>query len=253
LKLDGDDRISAFIEKPQDHAVLGTYVSRDDQVLPYLGSMGIYVFKLAVLVDLLNSGLDDFGGDVIPAAIESLQVYGYTFQGYWQDIGTMHAFYEANLALTQSQPPFHFDDPVAPIFTRPRFLPGSRIYNVSLDRVTLADGCIIEGAEIQRSVIGIRSVIGEDVILRDSVMMGADYYEQESDDVPKGAPAMGLGRGSRIQGAIIDKNARIGAGVVIEPFPQGIDIDEPSWSVHDGIVIVPKNAILEQGMVIKPT
>jgi glucose-1-phosphate adenylyltransferase len=141
---------------------------------------------------------------------------------------------------------------VAPIYTRPRFLPGSRIYDVALDQVTLADGCIIEGAEIQRSVIGIRSVIGDNVILRDCFMMGADYYEEEAEDVPANSPPIGIGRGARIDGAIIDKNARIGAGVVIEPFPEGIDIDEDSWSVHDGIVIIPKNAVIQEGTVIRP-
>jgi glucose-1-phosphate adenylyltransferase len=214
--------------------------------------MGIYAFKLPVLIELLNATLDDFGSDVIPAAIESHRVYGYTFEGYWQDIGTIQAFYEANLALTQAEPPFHFHDPVAPIFTRPRFLPASRIYDVSLDQVTLADGCIVEGAEIQRSVVGVRSVIGEDVILRESVMMGADYYEGSVSKLGAGIPPIGIGPGARIQGAIIDKNARIGAGVVIEPFPQGLDIDEESWSVHDGIVIIPKDAILREGTVIRP-
>lgn len=252
LKLASDGRITNFIEKPKDASVLDPFVSRADPGQPYLGSMGIYAFKLPVLIELLNATLDDFGSDVIPAAIESHHVYGYTFEGYWQDIGTIQAFYEANLALTQAEPPFHFHDPVAPIFTRPRFLPASRIYDVSLDQVTLADGCIVEGAEIQRSVVGVRSVIGEDVILRESVMMGADYYEGPVSKLGAGIPPIGIGPGARIQGAIIDKNARIGAGVVIEPFPKGLDIDEESWSVHDGIVIIPKDAILAEGTVIRP-
>lgn len=252
LKLASDGAITDFIEKPAEAEAVAPFISRDDPGEPYLGSMGIYAFKLPVLIELLGSNLDDFGSDVIPAAIQSHRVYGYTFNGYWQDIGTIQAFYEANLALTQVEPPFHFDDPLAPIFTRPRFLPGTRIYDVRLDRVTLADGCVIEGAEIERSVIGLRSIIGEDVILRDSVMMGADYYEEKSENPPAGAPPIGLGKGARIQGAIIDKNARIGPGVVIEPFPAGVDIDEDSWSVHDGIVIIPKDAVLKEGMVIGP-
>jgi glucose-1-phosphate adenylyltransferase len=252
LKLATDGRITDFIEKPKETEALAAFISRDDPGKPYLGSMGIYAFKLSVLIDLLNSDHDDFGGDVIPAAIASRPVYGHIFEGYWEDIGTIQAFYEANLTLTQTEPPFHFHDPVAPIYTRPRFLPGSRIYDVALDQVTLADGCIIEGAEIQRSVIGIRSVIGDNVILRDCFMMGADYYEEEAEDVPANSPPIGIGRGARIDGAIIDKNARIGAGVVIEPFPEGIDIDEDSWSVHDGIVIIPKNAVIQEGTVIRP-
>jgi len=252
LKLAADDRISDFIEKPKEPEPLKNFVSREDRAQPYLGSMGIYIFKMQVLIELLDSDHDDFGGEMIPAAIASRHVYGYTFHGYWEDIGTIRTFYEANLALTQTEPPFHFHDPVAPIYTRPRFLPGTRIYDVGLDQVTLADGCIIEGAEIQHSVIGIRSVIGEDVILRNSVIMGADYYEEEHARVAQGIPSIGIGRGARIQGAIIDKNARIGSGVVIEPFPEEVAVDKESYSVRDGIVIIPKDAILEQGTVIKP-
>ncbi len=252
LRLDKQGRITNFIEKPQDLQALGEFKSHNDDEQPYLGSMGIYAFKLPVLIELLQAQHDDFGGDVLPAVINTHRVFGFTFEGYWEDIGTIEAFYQANLALTQTHPPFHFHDPAAPIFTRPRFLPGSRIYDVSLDRVTLADGCIIGGAEIQRSVIGIRSLIGDDVILRDCIMMGADYYEAEAEDVPEGTPAMGIGRGTRIQGAIIDKNARIGEGVLIEPFPYGIDHDEEAWSVHDGVVIIPKEAVLPSGTVIRP-
>lgn len=252
LKMDINGRISDFIEKPKDHEERQAYKSRDDAEQPYLGSMGIYAFKLSVLIDLLDSAHDDFGSDVIPAAIQAQHVFGYTFEGYWEDIGTIKAFYQANKALTQANPPFHFHDPDAPVYTRPRFLPGSRIYDVSLDQVTLADGCIIEGAEIQRSVIGIRSIIGDDVILRDCIMMGADFYEEEAEHVPPNAPPIGIGRGSRIDGAIIDKNARIGEGVVIEPFPEGIARDEEAWSVHDGVVIIPKNAVLRDGTVIRP-
>jgi glucose-1-phosphate adenylyltransferase len=251
LKLRDNARITDFIEKPKDNKALAAYVCIDDPEKPYLGSMGIYAFKLPVLVDLLSAAHDDFGSDVIPSAIASRRVYGHIFEGYWEDIGTIQAFYEANISLTQTEPPFHFDDPVAPIYTRPRFLPGSRIYDVVLDRATLADGCIIEGAEIQRSVIGIRSIIGDDVVLRDCIMMGADYYE-EAEESRIGSPPIGIGRGARIQGAIIDKNARIGGGVIIEPFPTGIDVDEDTWSVHDGIVIVPKNAVIPEGMVIRP-
>ncbi len=182
----------------------------------------------------------------------SHRVVGYSFDGYWEDIGTIGTFYHANLALTEPSPPFSFHDPVNPIYTRPRFLPGSRIYGVNLDRVKLADGCVIEGAEIQNAVIGIRSIIGEDVILRHSIMMGADYYEGESKASAAGAPPMGIGRGSRIEGAIIDKNARIGQGVVIEPHHGQPDIDTEAWSIRDGIVVIPKHAVLPDGTQITP-
>jgi len=252
LKLARDGKISAFAEKPRDPQVLADFVSRPDQRHPYMGSMGIYLFRIDVLSELLESSHDDFGSHVLPAAIRSHRVFGFGFDGYWEDIGTIRAFYRANLALTQVSPPFSFDDPVRPTYTRPRFLPGSRIYNVELDRVLMADGCIVQGAHIESTVVGIRSVIADDVHIMDSVLMGADFYEAEAEDRPVGSPPLGIGHGTRIRGAIIDKNAAIGAGVRIEPFPEGVDLDHEDWSVRDGIVVVPKNAILPDGMVIAP-
>jgi glucose-1-phosphate adenylyltransferase len=252
LKMEPAGRITDFIEKPQKADVLAGFASRDDAERPFLGSMGIYLFKTSVLVDLLNSDLDDFGRDVLPAAIRTNRVFGYGFDGYWEDIGTMRTFYDANLGLTKPNPPFSFHDPVRPVYTHPRFLPGSRIYDVQLDNVLLADGSIVEGAEIHSSIIGVRSVIGEDVLIRETVIMGADYYEEELRGVPGGLPPMGIGRGTRICGAIIDKNARIGPNVRIECFPRGTDLDEDQWTVRDGIVVVPKNSVIPAGTVIAP-
>lgn len=252
LKQDRKGQITAFVEKPQtDRALEGYSLETGGEEL-YSGSMGIYLFRTEVLIDLLSSPLDDFGGDVIPAAIDSHKVIASSFDGYWEDIGTMRAFYEANLLLTQPNAPFRFHDPVSPIYTHPRFLPGSRIYDVRLDRVLLSDGCIVEGADLRHAVIGIRSVIGEDVVIEDTVIMGADYYEEEATGQgPKSIP-MGIGRGSRISGAIIDKNARIGEGARIEPFPRGTEMDEEGWSVRDGIVVVPKSTVIPSGLVIAP-
>ncbi|OGO08720.1 MAG: glucose-1-phosphate adenylyltransferase [Chloroflexi bacterium RBG_13_66_10] len=252
LKMAPDGRLTAFAEKPSLAEARAGFVSRDDPSHPFLGSMGIYLFKTRVLVDLLGADLDDFGSDVIPTAIRTHRVYGYSFGGYWEDIGTMRSFYEANLALAQPHPPFSFHDPVRPIYTHMRFLPGSRIYDVRLDRVLLADGCVVEGAEIRNSIIGLRSTVGDDVVIEDSVVMGADYYESEEQTADGGVPPMGVGRGSRIRGAIIDKNARLGPNVRIEPFPRGTDIDHEAWTVRDGIVVVPKNAALPAGTVIAP-
>ena len=252
LKQDRAGRITAFVEKPQTDKDLEGYALEAGAEERYPGSMGIYLFRTQVLIELLSSPHDDFGGDVIPAAIDSHKVYACSYDGYWQDIGTMRAFYEANLLLTQPDAPFRFHDPDRPIYTHPRFLPGSRIYDVRLDRVLLADGCIVEGADLSRCVIGIRSVIGEDVVIQDTVIMGADYYEEEARNMGQNAIPMGVGRGSRLSGAIIDKNARIGEGVRIEPFPLGTEIDEENWSVRDGIVVVPKSATLPSGMVIAP-
>ncbi len=252
LKQAADGRITDFVEKPQHAEQRAGFEGGDNPRLPYLGSMGIYLFKLPVLFQVLDSAYDDFGSDIIPAAIHSKRVYGYRFQGYWEDIGTIRSFYEANLALTEPKPPFEFHDPERPIYTHPRFLPGSRVYDVQLDRVLLADGCVVEGAEIHRAIVGVRSIIGDDVVIRDTIIMGADYYAGEERRPVPGAPPMGIGRGARISGAIIDKNARIGDGVRIEPFPRGTDHDEENWSVKDGIVVVPKSAVLPSGTVIGP-
>jgi glucose-1-phosphate adenylyltransferase len=252
LKLAKDGQIIAFVEKPQDEEALSDFMSRDDPSLPFLGSMGIYLFRTEVLLELLDSAHDDFGSDVIPAAIDSHRVVGYSFDGYWEDIGTIRAFYEANLSLAKPNPPFSFHDPAYPIYTRPRFLPGCRIYDVKLDHVKLAEGSIVEGAEIRNSVVGIRTIIQEDVIIRDTVIMGADYYEAQARHKPPGAPPIGIGRGSMIQGAILDKNARIGSHVRIEAFPRGVDLDEETWTVRDGVVVIPKNTVIPDGTVIAP-
>ncbi len=252
LKLGADGRIRSFVEKPQTPQALQGFVSRDDPAKPYVGSMGIYIFRAEVLSELMAGPYTDFGGDVIPAAIQSHRVFGFPFDGYWADIGTIRAFYDANLALAQPHPLFSFEDVSGPVFTRPRFLPGSRIYDVKLDRVLLADGCVVQGAEIRSSVVGLRSQIGDDVVIRDTVLMGADYYEGQGAGRPGNTPPMGIGRGCRIEGAIIDKNARIGENVRIEPFPRGVDLDDENWTVRDGIVVIPKDAVLPAGSVIAP-
>ena len=252
LRLADDGRITAFAEKPQDESVLAGMVSRDDTAQPYLGSMGIYVFRRQALLDMLEAPHDDFGRDVLPAAIHSHRVFGYVFDGYWEDIGDIRSFYEANLALVRPDPPFAFHDPERPIYTRPRLLAASRIYDVRLDQVLLADGCIVQGADITRTVVGIRSIIGDGAHLKDTIVMGADFYEPEERFPPAAGPPIGIGEGCSIRGAIIDKNARIGPAVRIEPFPRGTTLDSERWSVRDGIVVVPKNAILPGGTRIGP-
>jgi glucose-1-phosphate adenylyltransferase len=247
-----DGRITDFAEKPQDPALLAGLVSRDDAQLPYVGSMGIYVFRKRALMELLQAPHDDFGRDVLPAAIHSHRVFGYVFSDYWEDIGDIRSFYEANLALVRPDPPFSFHDPERPIYTRPRLLAASRIYDVRLDRVLLADGCIVQGADITHTVVGIRSVIGDGVRLKDSIVMGADFYEPEERFPPAAGPPIGIGEGCQIAGAIIDKNARIGPGVRIEPFPAGVTHDADRCSVRGWIVVVPKNAILPAGTHIGP-
>ena len=250
LKRGGENRITDFVEKPKDPAVLETFVSREDQERPFLCSMGIYLFNTENLIELLldNPGFDDFGGDIIPYAIKNCSVYGFDFDGYWRDIGTIRSFYETNLELTTSQPPFNFYDSENPIYTHSRFLPGSTVEDSRLENVLLAEGCQIQKSDITHSVIGLRSVIAAGARIKDSVLMGADYYAAE---IPS-TPPIGIGPNCTIEGAIIDKNARLGSDVVIQPFPRGTDISEENWVVQDGIVVIPKDAVILPGTHIEP-
>lgn len=252
LKRNSYFRITDFAEKPKDPEVLANLVSRDDPAMPYLGSMGIYLFNQKTLVDILKADnsehqLDDFGSDIIPHFIrEGAKVFGYDFTGYWRDIGTIRSFYEANLELTEAEPAFNLFDPINPIFTRARFLPGSILNACKLTNVLLAEGCYIQQAEIDHSVIGLRSQIKAGTYIKDTVMMGGDYYDSRH-----GFP-IGIGENCMIEGAIIDKNAMIGDNVVIRPFPPDVDLDHDLYTVRNGIVVIPKNRVVPSGTVIGP-
>jgi glucose-1-phosphate adenylyltransferase len=251
LKSDKTQVITDFVEKPKDTAVQKSFISRDDPQKPLLGSMGIYLFKTEVLDKLLRElDVDDFGKEVIPSAIHSHRVVGYEFEGYWEDIGTMRAFYDANLDLTRPSPPFSFYDVNHPIYTHARFLPGSIISGAQLEDVSLSDGCYIGKAEISSSIIGLRSQIQDGAIIKNTVIMGADYYEEENSSNLN--PPIGIGENSRIEGAIIDKNARIGSDVIIKSFPPGTEEDHNNWSIRDGIVVIPKSVVIPKGTVITP-
>jgi glucose-1-phosphate adenylyltransferase len=231
---------------------LAQLVSRDDPLRPYLGSMGIYLFKTPILVDLLaNSTDDDFGGEIIPKAIRTRTVYGFDFDDYWEDIGTIRSFYDTNLKLTHPDSPFDFHDPARPIYTRARFLPGSIIDGATMHSVLVTEGCRIYRAEIRNSIVGLRSYVSNGVQMSDTVMMGNDYYDPLNEPLPGGIP-LGIGPDCHIQGAILDKNVRIGADVIIKPFPLGTELDHEDWVVRDGIVVIPKNTVLPVGTVIGP-
>jgi len=252
LKRTPDGRIVDFVEKPKDPAVLTGLVSRDDPARPFLGSMGIYMFKTKVLVNLLTTTTDDdFGGEVIPSAIKSHDVFGFDFDGYWEDIGTIRSFYETNLALSRSDSPFNLHDPARPIYTRPRHLPSSIIDGATLNNVLLSDGCHIGHATVRDSVIGLRGFIADDVQMSDTIMMGSDFYDPTGFAPPGGVP-LGIGKGCSIEGAILDKNARLGPGVIIKPFPRGTDITNDLYFVRDGIVVIAKNTIIPADTVIAP-
>jgi glucose-1-phosphate adenylyltransferase len=254
LKTDKTSRIVEFAEKPKGKT-LDKMASGDDPEKSFLASMGIYVFNFDVLQTLLETQKrDDFGKHILPAAIKSHRVYAYTFDGYWEDIGTVRAYYEANLSLALPNPPFDLYDPEYPIYSRPRYLPGTRTDDCHLERVMLADGCLIQDAILSDSVIGLRSIIGPGVRISRSVVMGADFYEDDARRAAnreQGIPDVGIGSGSTIEGAIVDKNARIGQNVVIRPHPEIVEmVEEENYVIRDGIVIVPKNAVLSDGTIV---
>ena len=252
LKRGPDFRITNFVEKPKDPEVQKQFTSRDDPDRPFLGSMGIYLFNTDVLIDLLtHTEAADFGGQVIPNALPTHAVFGFDFDDYWEDIGTIRSFYETNLMLTRPNAPFNFYDPVRPIYTHARFLPGSVIDGARLTNVLLAEGSQIHEAEISDSIVGLRSQVSKGVSMSNTIMMGADYYDRDSDTIPGGIP-LGIGPNCHIEGAILDKNVRIGEGVVIRPFPKGVDLDEAYWHVRDGIVVIPKSTYLYPGTNICP-
>ncbi len=254
LKRNEDMRITSFAEKPKDAELLKEMISRPDAEKPFYGSMGIYLFNIEVLLDILeNTTAEDFGKHVIPAAIKDHDVYGFEYTGFWADIGTIRAFYEINLAIASKNPPFSLIDEGWPIYTHPRFLPGSQIENSFLEDALVAEGCWIQNADIRGAVIGLRSQIRSGTKIKRSILMGADYYgffrrgnEQEGDQI------LGIGRNCEIEGAIIDKNASIGHGSVICPFPPGTNIDHDLYIVRDGIVVIPKSTRLPDGTHIAP-
>lgn len=263
LKTAPDGRVTKFFEKPTEAKVLDEFTVTPDAfrtlgVKPgentHLASMGIYLFDLELLVHLLSaSPKTDFGKEVIPEAIGAYRVYAYGFSGYWEDIGTIESFHRANLDFAAPTPKFDFYRLKSPIYTHSRFLPASRVVGCSLKHVLLADGCLVEEARCENSVIGIRSIIRAGAHIEDTVLMGNDFYQTDAEkaqDKRLGRPHVGIGRNVRIRRAIIDKNARIGDDVVIENRKELREFDAPNYNIRDGIVIVPKNETIPPGSVI---
>jgi len=262
MQIDEGRRVTRFAEKPTDPAVL------DSLRLPsewhakfgikgggelFLASMGIYVFNRSLICELLDNPLTDFGKHIIPHAIGSRRVFSYIFQGYWEDIGTIRSFFEANLDLVSELPRFNFFDMSAPMYSRPRQLPSSKINGAHIEHVLVSDGCIINQARITNSIVGLRTVIGAGTELNRVIIMGSDYYEsQESVEAfaHEGKPRMGIGANCKIENAIIDKNSRIGNNVTISPAGKPEKLDHELYYIRDGIVIIPKNAVIPNGTVI---
>jgi glucose-1-phosphate adenylyltransferase len=214
--------------------------------LPYIASMGIYIFNKDALAEALANELVDFGGDVIPAEVSRRHVQAHFFKGYWRDIGTIGAFFQAHMDLVKQEPPFTFHDVSWPIYTRPRYLPGARLQSCRFDHVLLCDGSRIESSDVDHAVVGLRAVIRDSKVER-ALIMGIDSHYPP----PRpGEPPPGIGPGSEISGAIIDKNARIGRNVRICN-ERGVDETEgEGWAIRDGIVVVAKNAVIPDGTVI---
>jgi len=262
MQISEDGRINRFAEKPTDpaaldslrlkpewHSKFGVTEGRES----FLAYMGIYVFNRSLIQDLLNNSLSDFGKNVIPEAINSRRVFSYIFQGYWEDIGTIRSFFEANLDLASELPRFNFFDMNAPIFSRPRYLPSSKINGAIIDHALLADGCIINRARLTNSIVGLRTIVGDGSELNRVITLGSDYYEpKESVDKfeREGKPRIGIGTHCKIENAIIDKNARIGNNVVISPAGKPDKVDHELYYIRDGIVIIPKKAVIPHGTVI---
>lgn len=252
LKISKDKKIIDFFEKPKDLAIVDTLFNEDEIVgekggLNYLASMGIYIFNKDVLVDLLeNSEYEDFGKQIIPESIKKKRVFSYVFNDYWEDIGTIKSFFEANLDFASTLPKFNFYDEDAPIYTNARFLPGSKIKHCSINATLISDGSILEGSEIINSVIGIRSKIRGGSSLDRVVMMGADYFE----DNDKEGAKLGVGNCCIIRNAILDKNVRIGNNVVIDYKGKEKTVDKGNYHIVDGIVIIPKGSIIPDNTII---
>jgi glucose-1-phosphate adenylyltransferase len=262
MQIGEDRRITRFVEKPTERAV------QDSLRLPpewfprlgikdggelFLASMGIYIFNREIVRRLLDNTLTDFGKDIIPNAIQNLRVFSSVYQGYWEDIGTIRSFFEANLDVTNELPRFNFFDMSAPIFSRPRFLPGSKINGAQIDHAVISDGCILNHAVIRHCIVGLRSSVGPATVLNRVILLGSDYYESYESIVEYeklGKPRIGIGANCRIDNTIVDKNARIGNNVVISPAGKPENLDHANYYIRDGIVIIPKNAVIPHGMII---
>lgn len=263
MKVDKSGQIIAFQEKPKDSSQLDLMkvpeeafqqFQLDSSGRTHLASMGVYLFNWNVLKELLEkTDFEDFGREVIPFAIEQKRVYGYFFDGYWKDIGTIRSFFEAHLDLIKHIPPFNFYDEEKIIFSHPRFLPGSKILLSEVKNSILCEGSIINKSRIDHSIIGIRSRIGENSIIERSVIMGADFFETKEEldhNAKEGIPNIGIGKNCEIRNAIIDKNVRIGNGVKIINARGVSEEFAENYAIRDGIIVIPKNALIPENTVI---
>ena len=247
-----DGQISGFEEKPKPPrlAEMGTSVPHGTTAggvtpdKPFVASMGIYVFSREVLLDILKQPGIDFGKEIIPNALGDYRVHPYIYRGYWADVGTIDAFYDANIQLTQRSAPFNFFHPRFPIYTHPRFLPGTRAHDCRLDASIVAEGCFLDQCEVADSVVGIRTRVARGSKITRSVLLGADSYDEDAGD---GRPGLGIGRDVVLDRVIVDKNARIGDGVHLVNEQKVQEADGDGYYIRNGIIIVPKGAVVKPG------
>jgi len=260
FRFDREGQIVAFEEKPNEArlAEIGQSIPRGGVFAthtldkPYVASMGVYVFSRDVLLDILTAGnAKDFGREIIPSALDKYRVQSFLFRNYWADVGTIQNFYDANIMLTKAGAPFKFYDPNRPIFTHPRFLPGSRLINCAVQNAIICDGCSMNRCEIEDSVVGIRTFIQDGSTIRRSVLLGADFYEGDGGAPSRGnRPKLGIGRNVVLDKVIVDKNARVGddARLVNEAGIEEADGD--GYFIRSGVIIVPKDGVIRPGTVV---
>jgi glucose-1-phosphate adenylyltransferase len=260
FRFDRDGQIIAFEEKPNQARLdeigqsipKGALFAGHAADKPFVASMGVYVFSRDVLLDILAAdNAKDFGREVIPAALDKYRVQPFIFRDYWADVGTISAFYGANIMLTKATTPFKFYDPHRPIFTHPRFLPGSRLVDCSVREAIVAEGCSLGKCHIEESIVGIRTFVQEGASIRRSVLHGADYYEAQAGAPARGdAPRLGIGRNAVLDKVIVDKNARIGDDVRLVN-EQGLEhADGDGYYIRDGVIVVPKDGVIRPGTVV---
>lgn len=262
MRINEDLSITEFVEKPTDPRVIEGLVipeglqarlQRSSGEKYCLASMGIYLFDREALVMSLDNEMKDFGKEIIPGLLGKSRLSSFIFDGYWEDIGTVSSFFEANLSLVSDSPPFDFFEADYPVYTHARYLPASRVNKCSIDHAIIADGCIIQDAQLDHCVIGVRSIIRGGSKLQQTIMMGSDCFETPADLKQcdeKGIPPLGVGSNCRITKAIIDKNARIGNNVTLSPDGKADESEGNGYYVRDGIIVVLKGAVIPDGSTI---
>lgn len=265
LAADDAGRVTGFVEKPKTKDQREPVLMKESWMKargidavgrPYLANMGIYLFQRDALFQLLNEPplATDFGKEIFPRSVNTRRVFAHLFDGYWEDVGTVKSYHDANVALTNDDPPFVFHAPEGVIYTRMRYLPASRVGHATLDHALISDGCVIgAGTKISHSVIGVRTQIGKNVVIKNSVIIGADGYEsaqERSENQRRGLPHIGIGDNASIDNAILDKDARVGANVKLCNKDKVQNGEGPNFVIREGVIVIPRSAIVLDGTVI---